>query len=251
MRSLKILMYHAVGEPGERATRFVVPLTEFEKQMAWLARGRFAVVRLQAAVSAMLAGNALPRRAIAITFDDGTRDNRTLALPVLQRYGFPATAFIVTHAMGSSVRWTDYAGLAGRPVMTWSDALELEPLISLEPHTRTHPSLPSLDDEALTKELRGSRDDVEQRVGRSPVVFAYPYGHYDARVAAAVADAGFLAACTVQPGVNSKSTPPYELRRYEVRGDESLTRFARTIVVPELRRRLRRSYVTALSKLSR
>ncbi len=251
MRSLKILMYHAVGEPGERATRFVVPLTEFERQMALLARGRFAVVRLQAIVSAMLAGDALPRRAIAITFDDGTRDNRTLALPVLKRYGFPATAFIVTRAMGSSVRWTDYAGLAGRRVMTWSDALELEPLISLEPHTRTHPSLPSLDDEALAKELRGSRDDVEQHVGRSPVVFAYPYGQYDARVAAAVADAGFLAACTVRPGLNNKTTPLYELRRYEVRGDESLTRFARTIAVPDLRRRLKTFVRRATIKLTR
>jgi peptidoglycan/xylan/chitin deacetylase (PgdA/CDA1 family) len=238
MRSLKILMYHAVGEPGEQAARFVVPLAEFERQMAWLARGRFAVVRLGDTVSAMLAGNPLPRRAIAITFDDGTRD-LALALPVLQRYGFPATAFIVPGAMGSSVNWTNHTGLAGRPVMTWPDALELEPLISLEPHTRTHPSLPSLSDEELVEELRGSRDDVEQRVGRSPVVFAYPYGHYDARVAAAVADAGFLAACTVQPGVNSTSTPPYELRRYEVRGDASLMRFARTIVVPERHRPLR------------
>jgi peptidoglycan/xylan/chitin deacetylase (PgdA/CDA1 family) len=231
---LKILMYHAVGEPGEQAARFVVPLTEFEKQMAWLARGRFAVVSLQATVSAMLAGEPPPRRAIAITFDDGARDNRTLALPVLQRYGFPATAFVVTGAMGSSVSWTEHAGLAGRPVMTWSDALELEPLISLEPHTRTHPSLPRLDDDELAKELRGSRDDVEQRIGRSPALFAYPYGHYDARVAAAVGDAGFLAACTVRPGVNGTSTPPYELRRYEVRGDESLVRFARTTAVPDL-----------------
>jgi peptidoglycan/xylan/chitin deacetylase (PgdA/CDA1 family) len=238
MRSLKILMYHAVGEPGEQAARFVVPLTEFERQMAWLARGRFAVVRLQATVSAMLAGNPLPHRAIAITFDDGARDNRTLALPVLQRYGFPATAFVVSGAMGSSVSWTDHAGLAGRPVMTWSDALELEPLISLEPHTCTHPSLPSLDDAELAKELRGSRDEVEQRVGRSAVVFAYPYGHYDARVVAAVADAGFLAACTVKRGANNRSTPLYELRRYEVRGDESLMRFARTVAVPELSRRL-------------
>ena len=232
MRGLRILLYHAIGEPGEPASRFVVPIAVFERQMAWLARLRFRVVRLELAVRGLLAGERSPRRTVALTFDDGTRDNHSLALPVLRRYGFPATAFIVTRAMGSSVTWTDRAGLAQRPVMTWEEALELEPLMSLEPHTRSHPSLPTLDDNALAEELRGSREDVEGRTGHVPSVFAYPYGHYDGRVARAVSDAGFLAACSVKVGLNDTSTPAYELRRHEVRGDWSLSRFLLMLARP-------------------
>jgi peptidoglycan/xylan/chitin deacetylase (PgdA/CDA1 family) len=222
---LKILMYHAVGEPGEPAGRFVVPVRAFERQVAWLERAHFPVVRLESALQAIQAGESLPRRALAITFDDGTFDVGALALPILERHGFPATAFVVTQAMGSAASWTNDAGLCKRPLMTWTEALRLPPLISLAPHSRTHPSLPSLDDRAVAAEIRGSREDLE-RQGIAPLnVFAYPYGHYDERVAAVAAEAGYAGACTVRPGVNDRSTPPYELRRYEIRGDEPLATF--------------------------
>jgi peptidoglycan/xylan/chitin deacetylase (PgdA/CDA1 family) len=226
---LRILMYHAIGEPGEPAARFVVPIRAFERQMAWLARLRFSVVALDSAVRGLLAGEPPPPRAVALTFDDGTRDNHTLALPVLRRYGFPATAFVVTSRMGESVSWTEHAGLGGRPIMTWDEALALEPLVSLEPHTRTHPSLPALDDEELAREVRGSREDLEARTGRPHLIFAYPYGHYDQRVETAVANAGFIAALSVTRGASDSSTAPYALKRLEIGGDDPSWRFLRTI----------------------
>ena len=95
-------MYHAIGERDEPAARFVVPIGAFERQMAWLAHLRFNVISLQEAVRRLLVGERLPRRAVALTFDDGTRDLNTLAHPVLMRHEFPATAFVVTRAMGVS-----------------------------------------------------------------------------------------------------------------------------------------------------
>src|SRR5207248_11140548 len=130
--------------------------------------------------------------------------------PVLGRHGFPATAFVVTDKMGSAVDWTDETGLAGRPTMSWDEALGLEPLFTLQPHTRTHPSLRELPDAALIDEIEGSRRDTQERTAREPTVFAYPYGHYDERVASAVANAGFTAACSVKTGINDEMTPRYE-----------------------------------------
>jgi peptidoglycan/xylan/chitin deacetylase (PgdA/CDA1 family) len=218
-------MYHAIGATDEPASRFVVPVDAFERQMGLLARLPLAVVSLEAACETLRRGAKLARRSVALTFDDGTRDFRTLGLPVLQRHRLPATAFVVTGAMGASVDWTDHEDLAGRAVMTWEDALELPPLVSIQPHTRTHPSLPRLGEAALSDELAGSRSDVEQRVGRTATLFAYPYGHYDARVAAAAAAAGYSTACTVERGLNDAATPAHALRRYEVRGDLSLKGF--------------------------
>jgi peptidoglycan/xylan/chitin deacetylase (PgdA/CDA1 family) len=225
MSGLKILMYHAIGDRDEPGTRFVVPLGTFERHMDWLARLRFNVLPLEDAAGRLVAGERLPPRSIALTFDDGTRDQLEFGLPVLQRHRFPATAFVVTGAMGATVDWTDHRDLAGRAVMTWDEALELRPLVSIQPHTRTHPSLPELSDAALADELAGSRADVEQRVGGAATLFAYPYGHYDAHVAEAAAAAGYTAACTVTRGSNDARTPTYELCRHEVRGELRLKRF--------------------------
>jgi peptidoglycan/xylan/chitin deacetylase (PgdA/CDA1 family) len=222
---LQILMYHAIGGRDEPPTRFVVPIDTFARQMDALAKLPVAVVSLEEACETLSRGGRLPRRSVALTFDDGTRDVRTRALPILRHQGFPATVFVVTAAMGATVDWTDHTDLAGRDVMTWAEALELQPLVRIQPHTRTHPSLPQLPDAALADELAGSRADVEQRVGGVATVFAYPYGHYDAHVAQAAAAAGYTAACTVTRGFNDRTTPAYELRRYEVRGDLSLKRF--------------------------
>jgi peptidoglycan/xylan/chitin deacetylase (PgdA/CDA1 family) len=234
-------MYHVIGERDESPERFVVPIGTFERQMAWLGRLRFNVLRLEDAVERLFGGEPLPPRALCLTFDDGTRDMRTLALPVLERHGFPATAFVVTRKMGSQIDWTERPGIAQRQILTWEEALQLEPLVSLAPHTRTHTSLPTLDDAALVDEVRGSREDVEAHTGRRQGIFAYPYGHFDERVAGAVADAGYVAALSVKHGLSDVSTPRYELKRFEIGGDDSFVRFLRTVCAGGMRKRVRRA----------
>lgn len=231
-------MYHVIGERDEAPERFVVPIGAFERQMAWLDRLRFNVLRLEDAVRNLLAGEPLPPRSVVLTFDDGTRDMLTLARPVLERHGFPATAFVVTGKMGGRIDWTERAGIAKREILMWDEALELEPLVSLEPHTRTHPSLPTLDDAQLRDEISGSRDDLQARTGRPHDFFAYPYGHYDERVASAARDAGYTAALSVRWGLSDTSTPPFELKRLGINGDESFARFLRTVCATGMRRRL-------------
>ena len=55
----------------------------------------------------MEGGNTFPRRAVAITFDDGFANLYTHALPVLQRYGLRATVYIITGMVGKTTKWTD------------------------------------------------------------------------------------------------------------------------------------------------
>ncbi|MGE3285929.1 MAG: polysaccharide deacetylase family protein [Pseudonocardia sp.] len=83
----------------------------FARQMTWLARST-NVVPLDAALADLAAGRPLPSRAVAITFDDGYRDNLVHAVPVLRHLGLPATVFLVpgflshkVHAWWERLSW--------------------------------------------------------------------------------------------------------------------------------------------------
>lgn len=102
---LSILIYHRVmkardwmrpGEPTE---------AEFVSHMRLLQR-HFTVLPLVEAVQ-MLKENRLPPRAACVTFDDGYADNATVALPVLQQYGIPATVFVAAGYLNGGSMWND------------------------------------------------------------------------------------------------------------------------------------------------
>jgi peptidoglycan/xylan/chitin deacetylase (PgdA/CDA1 family) len=100
-----ILAYHSVSEstPANelyRSPEIAVAPRTFERQMEFLRRW-YQVVPLDAIVDCLIEERPFPPRAVAITFDDGYRDNITSALPVLQRFGLSATVFVTTGAVGN------------------------------------------------------------------------------------------------------------------------------------------------------
>lgn len=126
-RRLLVLGWHNVagtyGFPsGEGAGR-----RGFEQQMRTLARTAH-VLPLGDALERLARGDSLPRRAVAITFDDGYRDNLTLAAPVLERLGLPATFFLVPGLLsGEADGWWETLGWAISA--TTSRRLEWEDLV--------------------------------------------------------------------------------------------------------------------------
>ncbi len=127
---LSILIYHRVL-PQQDDMRGAEPTAvDFEWQMKLLSR-YFNVLPLQEAVSLLRSGK-LPPRAACVTFDDGFADNATVALPILKRYGIPATVFVASGYLDGGRIWND----------TVIEALRLyrEPVLDL-----TEVGLPVLD----------------------------------------------------------------------------------------------------------
>ncbi|MGB8013333.1 MAG: polysaccharide deacetylase family protein [Terriglobales bacterium] len=96
-----VLMYHSVVEdPAQTANtiRISQSRASFESQMSALAR-RFNPVSMEQITEFAAAGRRLPRRPVAVTFDDGFADNYDVALPILRRYGIPATFYILVDAV--------------------------------------------------------------------------------------------------------------------------------------------------------
>lgn len=102
---LSILVYHRVLEEFDYLRPEDVTLAEFQQQMQWVSK-LFNVLPLSSAVDLMQAGK-LPARAMCITFDDGYKDNLTLAKPVLATYGLPASFFVTVDYLEKSPKW-DY-----------------------------------------------------------------------------------------------------------------------------------------------
>jgi peptidoglycan/xylan/chitin deacetylase (PgdA/CDA1 family) len=225
-RGATILLYHAVGAPGESRSRFVVPLHRFERQLKWLRRLGYRVVPLGELLHALRDGK-VPGKTAVLTFDDGYADNLTLAYPVLRRLDMPATIFAVSQ--GEENGWDRDTELAGRALLRPEQLAEMSPLVSVGAHTRTHRALTSLTREQLEEEISGSRADLEAALGRPVSTFAYPYGMVDEAGRSAVERAGFEGACSVVPGFNPAGTDPLALRRLEIYGTFSLVRFVLTL----------------------
>ncbi|MEO1594053.1 MAG: polysaccharide deacetylase family protein [Pseudomonadota bacterium] len=103
---LTVLIYHRVHESHDAFTQDDVDAATFDWQLGVLRR-YFRVMPLDEAVAALYGGAPLPRGAVAITFDDGYRDNHDVALPLLQKHGLTATFFVATGFLDGGIMWND------------------------------------------------------------------------------------------------------------------------------------------------
>jgi peptidoglycan/xylan/chitin deacetylase (PgdA/CDA1 family) len=218
-------MYHRVGMlEGAHEARYAIAPEAFAAQMEALKRGGYQAVTVDALIAWLHGGPALPERALAITFDDGFRDVREHAMPVLHRLRWPFTVFLVSDFLGGEDAWTRNASSAARtrPLLGADEVQDMQRQgVSFQSHTCTHPSLPRLNDTDLAAQLRASKERLGQLLGHEVRYLAYPFGHHDDRVEAAARAAGYRAAFTTQPGFNRGDVNPYRVRRIDVYGTDT------------------------------
>src|SRR2546422_6344385 len=104
---LPVLLYHKIDRipPGARYPRNYVTPERFEAQLAFLRRRGYESISFADYLAYRRGAGRLPRRPVIVTFDDGYRSNRDVALPLLQQYGFRATIFLVAERIGGTHTW--------------------------------------------------------------------------------------------------------------------------------------------------
>jgi len=158
---------------------------------------------------------------LAITFDDGYRDNYEFAAPVLKAMGLPATFFVVSQFIGSEcVPWWDESLTVRQPWMTWDQVRSLHSEgFEIGAHSRTHADLGAVCGEKAKDEIVISRRELEENLCAPVDLFAYPYGRENQiteenrRI---VKQAGFRCCCSSFGGVNVRGTDPFHLRRIPI-----------------------------------
>ena len=204
------LCYHSVHPDGPPFLA-LSPET-FERQLALLRRRGYRCGGVRE-LAALAAGERPPAPQVFLTFDDGFRDNFSHAFPLLRAYGATALVFLLPPAVddGGPLDWPEVRERRERHPdvfrsLTWSmvDAMA-EGGVEFGSHTCAHHDLTALDDEALAEELLQSRRRIADRLGACDTL-AYPFGHWDARVAGAAAAAGYRWAFTMPAGAQSAAT---------------------------------------------
>ncbi len=203
-----ILMYHSVSTEG--GYFFAVAPTEFDAQMNYLIKKGKKVVPLSMLIKKLKDASDLDGE-IAITFDDGYKDNFQYAFPVLKKLNIPATIFITTGIIGKR-------GDNGAPMLSEAEIKEMHAsgLIDIEPHSLSHPKLSTLSTLDATREILESKKALEKLLGKTCNLFAYPYGAYNEETVSIVRSLGFTAAVTVIEGTVTIGDNVFTLKRNSI-----------------------------------
>lgn len=221
-----ILSYHHLSDGA--ASRYVLPATRFEDQLAaLLAEGYTPLTLAEALELGPNGAGAAPAKTFSITFDDGLASFATLAVPALDRLGLlhAATAFIPTAFVGRANEWQAKPTTLQRIVpwsdvpealMTWDEIARVAATgVSIQSHGDRHLAMQglsydeALDDAATSKRILGEH-------GITARFFSLPYGWRSPEAKRAVADAGFDAAVAVKWG----GADLFEVRRVPIYGTD-------------------------------
>jgi peptidoglycan/xylan/chitin deacetylase (PgdA/CDA1 family) len=126
---------------------------------------------------------------VALTFDDGISTVFSAAMPILAERQVPAHVFAITRQVGRNNRWPGQpASATPFKLMDWDQLKTLHGSgFTIEAHTASHPDLRTLSDGQIEAEMEEADTAIENRLGRRPRYFAYPYGFHDSRVRAVAA----------------------------------------------------------------
>ncbi len=237
---IPIITYHAVEDVSSPV--FVAPAV-FQAQMAALADRGWQTVTLTAILDWLRNGTPLPRKSIALTFDDAYESVYAAAWPVMAARGFTGTLFLITDYMGRSNRWPgQMASVPELPLMSWAQARELAVAgWEMGAHTNTHPALPLLPPDEMAQEIVDSQTAVRQQTGQSARIFAQPYGATNPAVEA-LARRHFDGAASVRMGLADAASDPFALPRVDAY-------YLHPRLIPHLERPLFRRYLQLRQRL--
>ena len=177
----------------------------FRRQMALLASGGKSI-SLEDLVPLLASENRPFPKKIAVTFDDGYKDNYTEALSILREHRIPVTIFLVTDWVGK------------KEFLSWEEIREMSKEgISFGSHTKTHPYLPSVSSRnVLEGEMRGSKELIEDRLGKEVSLLSYPFGGFTPEAKEVARVVGYRAAVTSNRGEGGMKRDLFALSRIKM-----------------------------------
>lgn len=153
---------------------------------------------------------------VALTFDDGYLNFYTEALPILKKFDFTATVYVVSELIGKRNEWDLPSGISENPLMSKRELTAcVQNGVEIGCHTASHKSLTE-PGRNFERELTESKNQIETLLSQPCTSFCYPYGHYDDRTVKQVRQAGFNNATTMIRGRATAKDDLFELPRIPI-----------------------------------
>lgn len=201
---IPILMYHSISD-ADSNNSLLIPVKDFEEQIKWLKENGFTPMLLDDVVQAYTTGY-VPKRPVAITFDDGYSDNYTEAYRILKENSMKGTFFIITNN-------TDNDGFYMNSAML----KEMKDSgMGIENHTSKHIEFTTISREDKFNIIKEGRDKLKEKVGVESNYICYPVGRYDDETIEVEKEMGIKAAVTTEYGISSLSDGLYSLKRVRI-----------------------------------
>ena len=158
-------------------------------------------------------GKALPEKPVIITSDDGFQDLYTNAFPILKKYGYKMTIFLVTGYIGNSEEDREVNSFDSnrpvpmRPMLIWPEIIEMYKYgCEFQSHSVNHIRLGLASDEKFLYELIKSKNDIESRLGNQVLFFAWPYDNNSPSKYLLISEAGYRGAVRYGTGIEDLRT---------------------------------------------
>ena len=226
-QTVPILAYHNFSL--DKTDKMTVSMASFEDQMKLLKERGYRVIPMDQLFDFFDFKKQIPLKSVVITIDDGWKSAYEIAVPVLKKYGYPATLFVYTDLINSS-----------RKAMTWEQVKELaDSGIDIQCHTITHRDLAGVQEKesfkeyfnAVEKEIVQSSNIIKKNTGRDCRYLAYPFGNLNNIVVAILKRNGFRGAFTVRRGSNPFFINNYMVNRSMIYGEYDLKKFEKALTV--------------------
>ena len=213
--SVPILLYHHVSD--RQTSRYTISVASFRAQMKYLHEQGYQTVHVSRLAELIREGGTLPEKAVVITFDDGYLDTYTNAFPILQEYGFTATAYIITSTLDEG---KGYGYMQEKELSVLLDAGW-----EIGSHSVTHTDL-NKSQLGIGNEMKQSRERLETLLGTEVRSFSYPFGIANAWIRERAEAYGYESAVGLDIVMTQTTRRLYYLSRREVTRSVTLNGFA-------------------------
>ncbi|MBE6066274.1 MAG: polysaccharide deacetylase family protein [Clostridium lundense] len=214
---IPVLMYHSIS--NKKGNEIQLSKDLFEAQMKFLKDKNYTTLSLDELYDFIASNKPIPQKSVVLTFDDGYVDNYLNAYPILKKYNFRATIFVITdnvdkysHTINSSQ--IKEMSLNGIDIMS---------------HTEKHEDLSTLNYDNQLYTMKTSQKFLEKVLDKKVNYIAYPYGRWNKDTLKAAKDSGHTMAFSTSGTWTDKSDGIYKLDRVYISSNFDLTEFERRL----------------------